>query len=763
MPGVLLAGCRPEPMSGFLRALAVFRLVSEQADPASQGHWTQHGFCLESVFDEAQLIEFFLHRYQPTPIVAPWNFGSGFYEGDKTDGITAICGTDDVRFGDYRDTIHSVRGFPEMPSGEISLRQMLERVEAEAANKTGKQQTDLLKLIDDARAALAEMRDESFLGLSVDGIKARKAKTLAKAAGKLRSAAKRIAKAGAKEQIVLACRNSLCDRAVDWLDAAAVLSSESKADWPPIAGTGGNEGRLDYTNSFMERVAGLLIRAEPDSPALLRNALFAEPVSGLKPGAVGQYEPGRAGGSNQGQGIESKDFPANPWSFVLAMEGIVAWASGVGRRQSPSSVRRACSPFTVDARAVGYGSAADADETGARAEIWMPLWSRPCGFEELRYVLREGRAEIGGRPAKDGLQFAEAAASLGVDRGISGFVRYSLLKRRGDSYVALPAGHFDVEDRREVDLIQELDPIVDVLDQYRAKAGNAAAAQFLSLRRAIDEAIYEVLLHGRPRMIGLVAALGRMERYLALLGDRGLQKPIAQRLSSRWLEKANDGSVEFRVAAALASIGPSGEVGPLRANLTPVDPGKPWIWAKGSNQRTWAGVDFYTRIAGVLRRRVMDAERLRCEENPLWARVMVSRADVARFLAGDVNQELVENLLFGFTWVDWSQDIPALGRARDVDGVLLPRSWVILKWLFLPGKDIRAEKGIVPLLCAGRIAEACEVAQRRLRCAGQMPRRIRFEDGSDGVRLAAALLLPLPGVKELEYKTLFHTQEDKHV
>jgi len=29
---------------------------------------------------------------------------------------------------------------------------------------------------------------------------------------------------------------------------------------------------------------------------------------------------------------------------------------------------------------------------------------------------------------------------LGVDRGIAGFMRYSLLKRRGDSYVALASG-----------------------------------------------------------------------------------------------------------------------------------------------------------------------------------------------------------------------------------------------------------------------------------------------------------------------------------
>lgn len=383
MPGVLLTGCTSEPMSAYLRALAVFRLVSEQADPAAQGCWTPRGFSLGSNLDEQQLVEFFLERYRPTPIAAPWNLGSGFYEGDKMEGANAIAGNKDPRFRDYAETIASIRHFDEMPSGVMTLGRMIATVEAEAGEKSGKQKQDLLKLLADTRNALAETGDaETFLTLTVDAIKAKKAKDLAKAGGKLRSAAKRIEKAGSKEQIVLACRNRLCDRAVDWIDAAVVLSSESRADWPPVAGTGGNEGRLDYTNSFMERLASLLIDRDANSPALLRNALFGDPVEGLEPGAVGQYEPGRAGGSNQGQGIECKDFPTNPWGFVLAMEGVVGWASGVGRRQSRSAGRRACSPFTVDARAVGYGSAADADEVGARAEIWVPLWDRPCGFEE---------------------------------------------------------------------------------------------------------------------------------------------------------------------------------------------------------------------------------------------------------------------------------------------------------------------------------------------------------------------------------------------
>lgn len=771
MPRVLLTGCTSEPMSAYLRALAVFRLVSEQVDSWAQGSWTARGLCLDSQLDGQQLIEFFLERYSPTPIVAPWNFGSGFYEGDKRDGANAIAGSESPRFRDYARTIAAIRSFPEMPSGEMTLARMCETVKGEAAAKSGKQKQDLLKLLTEIRAALEKLNDaDTFLTLGVDAIKARKAKDLAKAAGKLRSAAKRIQKAGSKEQIVLACRNRLCDRAVDWIDSSVVLSSETRADWPPVAGTGGNEGRLDYTNSFMDRLARLLIDGDVNSAALLRNALFGQPVEGLEPGAIGQYEPGRAGGSNQGQGIESKDFPTNPWSFVLAMEGVVAWASGVGRRQSASSARRACSPFTVDARAVGYSSAADADEIGARAEIWMPLWTRPCGFEELRYMLREGRAEIGGKPATDGLQFAEAASSLGVDRGISSFARYSLLKRRGESYVALPAGNFAVQDRREVDLLRELEPALDELDRHKASKKDKAPAQFLRLRRGIDDAIFNVVVHGGAwQMKRLIAALGRMERYLGVLADKGLPRPIRSQISTNWLEKAYDGSLEFRVAAALASIGASGDVGPLRANLTPVDPKQPGKWANGTGQHAWSGVDLHARLAGVLRKRILDAERLSCKVNPLGARVSLSSDDIARFISGDVDQEEVECLLFGLTWIDWSKGPPDQGWDERNDGGPLPRSWVVLKWLFLPGpNEIRAEEAIVPLLCANRIAEACEVAQRRLRCEDMRPRQIGFENSDEpgyGVRLAASLLLPIgpERLKRIEFNSLFHEKKGEYV
>ena len=786
MPGVLLSGCRPEPMAGYLKALGVFRLVAEQADPETRGYWTPTGFRLDSRLDEAELAAFFLDRYSPTPIVAPWNSNSGFYEGDRREGMDAIFRSDSERFQEYRETIRAIQSFPEMPAGELTLGRMLECVEAEAERKTGKQRRRLIDLAEQARTAIRNTGREDF-SLTVEMMKAWKSgaakseivqiTALLKAAKKLLTEAKRVARAGDKEQIVLACRNRLSDRAVDWLDAAVVMPTEATLDYPPVLGTGGNEGHLEYTNAFMERLANILLSSNAYSPALLRNALFGGQTEGLEKSSVGQHDPGRAGGYNQGAGIETKDFPSNHWNFVLSLEGAIAWASGVGRRQSVAASRHACSPFTVEARAVGYGSANDTDD--ARAEVWMPLWERPCMFEEIRCLLREGRAEIGGKAASDAIQFAEAASSLGVDRGITGFMRYSLLKRRGDSYIALPAGKFAVQDRREVDLLQDLDPLLDRLDGFKRSAGQSAAAGFLACRKAIDGAIYDVLVHKeRVWMKRLLAALGRIEQYFAVRDphkEPKLNQPLAG-LTPRWLQASDDGSVEFRLAAALASIGATGKVGPLRANLSPIDPQRYANWANGSGQRAWAGSDLCGRLAGVLRRRIMDAERLGCEKNPLSAELTVAAEDAATLIHGPVDEDMIEALLFGMGLINWRHDSmrgiaaertrvwrEAAGEAR------VPRSWVLLKYLFLPGpvtadegEDvvIRCEEAIVPLLCADRVKEACEIAIRRWRVSGLRPPHIGFERDAEGTRLAAALLLPVP---EFALRPYFKVEEGDHV
>lgn len=75
---IVLGGCTPTPLASYLKALGVLRLVSTP-DPQAKAAWRGEAFVLQTTLDRTGLEDFFLHEYQPTPILAPWNGGSGFY------------------------------------------------------------------------------------------------------------------------------------------------------------------------------------------------------------------------------------------------------------------------------------------------------------------------------------------------------------------------------------------------------------------------------------------------------------------------------------------------------------------------------------------------------------------------------------------------------------------------------------------------------------------------------------------------------------
>jgi len=165
-------------------------------------------------------------------------------------------------------------------------------------------------------------------------------------------------------------------------------------------------------------------------------------------------------------------------------------------------------------------------------------------------------------------------------------------------------------------------------------------------------------------------------------------------------------------------------------------------------------------MAGALARRMMDAERLGAGAVPLRSHLQLHENEVSKFIAGDCDEALVEDLLYGFTWVRWnptetSKDPLKILRKRwstPIQQKIIPRHWALLKMLFLPypleypkGKlnTIRPETSVIPLLLAGRVSDAINVAQRRLHASGLFPVRADFPDTTDGVRIAAALLLPV--------------------
>ncbi|MBY0230492.1 MAG: type I-U CRISPR-associated protein Csx17, partial [Gemmataceae bacterium] len=597
MAEVSLAGCAPEPLMGYLKALGLFRLVAEQGDPAASGRWKEESYWLSSKLDADGLRRFFLERYQPTPLLAPWNGGSGFYGGGS---------------------------------------EPLQAIEASTTPR-----------LDHFRTVAGEMR---------------------------RLVPKEKPKDEDKEGLLRRCRGELDDRVIAWLDACFVLGPDGPS-YLPMLGTGGNDGRFDFTNNLMQHLAAVIPFVEgatcEGTEELLDAALFGTGQVQLAKKAVGQFNPGGTGGANAVQGSFEADFRVNPWDFVLMLEGAVLLAGSVARRLGSDARGRGAFPFSVKAVAVGYGSAASADETtdGSRDELWLPLWKDFATLPEIRRLFAEGRAQVGRRQARNAIDFALAVSLLGVSRGIDSFVRYGFLKRNGLSYLAAPLGRFAVHDqeRPRARLLDE--PAFSRWVESLRRACNDKSrtpGRYLSALRGIDKAIFDFTQRPQADQGGeakalrdLMAALGRAERTLAgglrFCKEHDLS-PI-QGLNPGWLLIGTGGEEwrEFRLAASLASVlaAKKGKVGPLRIHLEETESKGRIAWSAGSASAVWSAKPLPANLVAVLLRRWMESERGGVEGVALRGQLPARLADVVAFINAQVDDDLLADLLWALIGVDW--------------------------------------------------------------------------------------------------------------
>jgi CRISPR-associated protein Csx17 len=575
---------------------------------------------------------------------------------------------------------------------------------------------------------------------------------------KARTKCNTITRGANKETILPVSRARLPESALQWLDAVYVLQSDNRPSYNPVLGTGGNEGRLELSNNFMQRIAELFIPgATEKTRVLFRSAVFNTLISGLTPAKIGQYDPGRAGGYNQGMEVETKDFKINPWDFILTIEGALVLAGAAVRRNPTEDRSRFTTPFTVLFSPVGFPSSAY-NETG-RFETWLPLWHNPATYGEVKYLFGEGRTVIGRRIARTGIEFSRAVGTLGVDRGIDAFERYAFLERRGQSYAAVPAGRIAVGYRPGVEVLDEFDAPDTQIRRFLSGFTNKPAT-FQSAKQRIDETTFKYCQRPDPfNFSALVRAIGSFEKLVSLR-DRALRPSMDRPLfgiSPRWIGYSDDGSIEVRIAASLASIHRTGDVGPFRTTLSRVDPLRPWQWSQDQRGKCWFGNSLAERLSGILSRRVMEAERSSTSKMPIEGALSLSPYDIMAFLIGDCDDTKIEELLWGFSLIDWKK--PGLSEVRrawekPLAEISLSRAWCLLKLLHTPGKIrgivIRREPRIVPLLLSGRIQDACEVAIRRLMVSELHPFDVTYEESFEPIRLIGSLLIPVKDQWKLE-------------
>ncbi len=697
MPEVELAGCRPEPIGSYLKALGVLRLVAEQADPDALGWWEDETFVLASSLSADELISFFLERYAPTPLIAPWNKDSGFYRPDSSVGQLARSG--DPRLEGYRESVEAARaalaGRAEPPSG------------------------------DDKARFVAELRSR------------------------------------------------LPEPFVRWIDAIGTLAADDPT-WAPLFGAGGADGRMEFTRVFAECLLEVL---EPGggrgrgagrtrSAGALHAALFEDQAPGSTIKATGGLlHPSSVDAPNAATGFVGEK-RLNPWDYVLLVEGAVLLAGAVSRRFGVALPARAAFPFTVEA--AGGGHAAPGDEP-SRGELWLPLWHRPMALVELVHLFREARAEWRGRPAATAADMARAIVSLGVDRGLSAFVRFGVQGRAGRSFLAVGLGRWPVTVRPEIELLGELDEFLGALRRIRRDARRDVPRSVTDAVRRLDTSILQyAALGGRDRLLEVLLSVTEAELALAGrpgLRPRGFPRPL-RGLSGRWVTACDDGSVEFELAAAVASLRPAGDPdgpGEFRAHVEPVvRAGPAWTWAEGIQHAVvWTGRDVVRDLGTVLERRLVDAQREGTDPG-LDGRLRASPLSVAAFLEGEVDPVRLARLIEALALIDWEavrwDREPVLLRKRRGSAGAIPDAYALLK-LALLGRpirvgdqeiEVRPDRSTVGLLWAGQVWEATLRAARRLRAAGVSPRARRSGRaspvGSDprlGRLLVAALLVPV--------------------
>ena len=649
MTTVPLPGCSPEPLIGYLKALGVLRMVS-QSDEDARAFWRNGQFVLRSTFDQKGLLNLFLSQYRPTPILAPWNAGCGLFKkwDEKAGGFKS------------REAVEALDRIAASNSSRLApYRLQIQRV---------KHAMSLASVESNPGAELENLNEKAVLdGWSKKRLKEEKASLLGSVLlFESEGATLKLDKAD-KDEFLLSLRStSLGDEGLLWLDASFALLTGRKKNRAeaPILGSGGNVGNSDFSAMFVGMLPRILELVEggqvpEESSALLEAALFAQAVPGLLAEPVGQFDPGKAGGANMSQAMEGSS-TVNPWDFVLMVEGVLLLSGSVTTRLGASA--SASFPFTVRSSAIGYASAGKDEDRG---ETWLPLWERASSIAELKSMFSEGRAQVSRRRAATAVDFARAAARLGVDRGITSFVRYGFQARLGDNYLASPLGRVSVQDRREVDLLDQIDRWLDSFRRACDDTKQPAPERFKVALRQIDRAIFEFCQYGGPQFFqSILKALGHAEAELGsgerfrVDGQTGRVRvrPLSG-LSPDWISAAADGSPEFEVALALAGIfDDESKVGPLRANLEPVDSRSGRLnWAERDRRVVWNSGNMIANLSAVLARRLMDGGRAGCVQLPFDFVNSASPRAIADLLAGTLDESRIEHLLWGLMLVDHRQ------------------------------------------------------------------------------------------------------------
>lgn len=468
-----------------------------------------------------------------------------------------------------------------------------------------------------------------------------------------------------KERFVQELRNRLPDDALPWMDASVVLTAK-KTEYPPILGTGGNDGRLDFSTNVHQRLKDVLpeLGAEPErSRAWMQDLLWGRSTEKLLAASVGQGDPVGAGTPGS-SAFGSADAMVNPWGFILMVEGAMLFAASVAKRLGEQNSRVAI-PFTVSSSPDGPIPGSAKEE--GRGELWAPLLESVT-LPELRQVFEEARVSWDGGTASSAVSMYAAVRSFGVNRGISAFQRFGFLKRNGLAFVAVPLDHITVKARPEVVMARE--PLRRVRTFHKASgvASKTAARRF--------DASVTAFVRDPEWWNGIAMLRAQTELELTALRSRKNREELGHPSK---LVPANAvipvcrelflNSPEARIAAGIASAtfllptasqqggGSGGQ--PIRRLLVGADPKNPKepidpeVMVPGLGARPI--VDVLADLMVWLAQHPGEDTHLARGWLPFLShRYLVPWTDIHAWVGGLLDDDLVTHHLLAFLAVDWS-------------------------------------------------------------------------------------------------------------
>ena len=700
MNRIKITACSPDPLMSNLKALGILRIVAEQKDPDVMASWDNDVFVLHTEMNEDNLVDFFLNEYSPTPIVSPWNNGSGFYD-IINENIDAIKNSDDKRLQRYKKVI--------MQTDEILGDIVPEYLEF-LAKKDSSEPKESLKMVS---KEIKNITDDK------------------------------------KTAILSQLRNKISDDVLSWLDAAYVVTS-TKPIFGTILGTGGNDGNIDISDNFMKWIKYCIIdddKHDADQRVLIRNSLFDE-IASFEDGSFAYFYPGiYSGEAVTGQ---TKTSFINPWDFILTVEGTLFFAGSITRR---SHSRRAAFPFTTESSTVGYGTSCS-EKT--RGEVWIPLWDNPATYDEIRHVFKEGRAQQGANTAVSGIDFAKAVTSLGVEKGFTEFQRFGMFERKGQNYFANNIGRIAAKEKQEVVLFSDIEQWMERIKRVHSKT-KESSKKIGSLIRQIDNSIIKFCMHGRKEDLqNTLTLIGMIERAISHSPTYNKEVGPILHISPNWINECYDGTPEFRLAVSLAAIA-SGTPHSIRRNLEPVNIKNKIEWYEKSPYVVWSSGSLSKNLLSVLERRCIDAQISNSKAH-LDTKIPAPVKDIIRFIEGDIDHAKISNLLLPLSAIkyDKSYVLPYHNdRAIWEVPYFVPESYITLKSNFPPiksdrkndGNDSMFEPTVVSMLKAGQLVSAADIMRRRLQIMGYSTSTSALIAGDvhDSIRedLAASLLFPI--------------------